>query len=206
MARKKSNPVGDAAAVLFGIVVFAILFAAPFFYIYQLLQPAEEPSQDPADYDLSHEERNELLAAKKQVNELGQQHQRHLDQGLPIAQSGDFDKRSNAGKFANTVKENLDEQSNIFARLSNAPLDRLSTAINAVKMQKSAKYAIWILAGHFVYIFFPYKSDMSWINNYFASSFFSAVAFACIWCVFSAWYWVSYTQVRDALNASVNAD
>ena len=206
MARKKSNPIGDAAAALFWAAVLAILFAAPFFYIYQLLQTTEEPSQDPADYDLSHEEREQLLAAKRQVDTLGQQHQQHLNQGLPITQSGEFDKRSNAGKFANTVKENLDAQSDIFSRLSNAPLERLSKAIGAVKLQKSAKYAIWIFALYFVYIFFPYKSDMSWMKNYLSSSFYSALGFACIWCIFSALYWVSSTQVRDALNASVNAD
>ncbi|TDS73359.1 MULTISPECIES: hypothetical protein [Comamonas] len=118
-----------------------------------------------------------------------------------MTKSGEFDRRSRAGKIAYDVNAQLSDAIDECQDLQELPLNRLSSAIGFVKLRDSARFAILGFIAWFIYAAIHLlNKDFGWMSAYFASSAVSLGVFAVAWIWFTIYYWASFSQLRSQLK------
>lgn len=197
MARRKKD---DGLLIAVGLVLGAVLAVAPFVLIYIASRAGPRLSKQLDDYALSNAEAAQLQQCGSRTAMLDAQNRAHLAQGLTRTQSGEFDRRSRAGKLAYEVNAQLVESSAEYSELRERPGRRLADAISFTKLREAARFAIvgfvaW-LAYSAMYMLGP---DFGWPSAYFAASAVSLGVFAATWLWFTIYYWASLSELRKQL-------
>lgn len=200
---KKRGSIADAAGSLFFLLILMALIVAPFFYAYFIAKRKADFGIALENFDLTDQERDELIKNHKEKRYLSRQHEINTNRGLSINKNGEFDRRSKAGKLANQTKEELDIRLDNIDHLENIPFQRLNLFLREIKLSTSSKISIVVFICHFIYISIS-SSNPSYLNNYIYSSGVSVAGFMAIYSILSIWFFISSQPVRAALKESVN--
>lgn len=199
MARKKQ---GDGLLVGFGLVVGAVLSMAPFALLYLGCRGGPRLTKHIDDYALTPDEVQQLKRSSARAATLDAEHRQHLSKGLTLTKSGEFDRRSRAGKTAYEVNEQRNQAIDECQDLQELPLSRLSAAVSFVKLRDSARFAILGFTAWFAYAAMHMLSkDFGWPSAYFSASAVSLGVFATVWLWFTIYYWASFSQLRKQLKS-----
>lgn len=197
MARKKKDDGLTAVA----LVVGAILAVAPFALLYLGCRSGPRLTKHADDYALTHDEAHALQRGSQRLSTLDAQHRRHLSKGLTMTKSGEFDRRSNAGKAAYEVHAQLNQAIEDCSELQDRPLNRLSEAVGFAKLHDAARFALLGFVAWFAYAAMYMRGpNFGWPSTYFMASAVSLGVFAVVWLWFSIYYWVSFSQLREQLK------
>lgn len=198
MARRKKDD-GFLAAI--ALVVGAVLAVAPFVLLYLACRAGPRLTKHRDDYALTQQEARQLLQGRARALALDTQHRAHLAGGLALTKSGEFDRRSKAGKAAYDVNARLVESIAECEELQALPSSRLSAALSFNKLRGSARLGILVFLACLTYAAaYMLSPEFGWPSAYFLASAASLTVFAVLWLWLSVYYWLSFSQLRKDLK------
>lgn len=198
MARRKKN---DRLLVAIGLFVGGALAVAPFVMLYLGCRAGPRLTKHLDDYSLTSDEALQLSHSSMRRGALDAQHRGHLSSGLLLTKSGEFDRRSNAGKIAYEVSVQLAELEFQCRELRGLPLNRLTAAISFTKLRESARFAIAGFIAWFAYAAtYMLGPNFGWPSAYFLASVVGLGVFAVVWLWFTFYYWAGFSQLRMQLR------
>lgn len=198
MALRKKD---DGFLTAVALVVGAVLAVAPFVLLYLSCRSGPKLTRHRDAYALTHEEARQLQQSNARTLALDAQHRSHLAKGLAMTKSGDFDRRSKAGRTAFDVNARRVELIAVCEELQALPASRLSAALGFSKLRSAARLAIFVFLACLAYAAaYMLRPEFGWPSAYFLASAASLGVFAILWLSLTAYYWLSYSQLRKDLK------